>query len=111
MKLQAVILLISVLVYTTEQIKIPLMVSGNHSKMMCCKAKMKCHKKMPKKPTNNCDGNSCINCPLANVFTLQSISNNNVLIPQFKKEFIPLKTDLVSGVLFQSMAPSCCFLT
>ena len=105
MKLQAFILLISVLVYTTEQVKIPFMVSSNHNKMMCCKAKMKCHKKMANKPANNCDGNSCINCPLGSVFTLRSISINSVLIPQFKKEFGPLKTDLVSGVYFKVWRP------
>ena len=105
MKLQAIILLTSVLVYTTEQVKIPLMVSGNRSKMMCCKAKMKCHKKMSNKPANNCDGNSCINCPLGNVFTFRSIAHNIVNIPQFKKKFVSLKTDLVSGVYSKVWRP------
>jgi hypothetical protein len=105
MKLQALIIFLSILVYTTEQVKIPLMVGSNHNKMMCCKAKMKCHKKMTNKPTNNCDGSNCINCPLGNIFTLQSISSTSVFIPQFKKEFVPLKTNLVSGVYWKVWRP------
>jgi hypothetical protein len=104
-KLQAIIISICIIAYTTEQIKIPLTIGSNHSKMMCCKAKMKCHKKMSNKPANSCDGNNCMNCPLGNIFTLQSINNTSIIIPQFKKEFIPLKTTLVLGVNWQVWRP------
>jgi len=105
MKIQAIIISICIIAYTTEQIKIPLTIGSDHSKMMCCKAKMKCHKKMNNKPSKSCDGNNCINCPLGNIFTLQSTNNTSILISQFKKEFIPLKTTLVSGVNWQVWRP------
>ena len=100
MKLRVIILLIPILVYTTEQIKIPLMIGSKCSKIMCSKAKMKCHKKMANKPANNCEGNSCVNCPLANVFTFRSVAGNAVVISQLKMEYVPLKTDLLCGIYF-----------
>ena len=81
------------------------MVNNHHNKTMCCKAKMKCHKKMTDKPGNNCDGSSCINCPLGNLFTSQSINNTGIVTLQFKKEFLPLKTDVVSGVYWKVWRP------
>jgi hypothetical protein len=105
MKIQAIIMSICIIAYTTEQIKIPLTIGSNHSKMMCCKAKMKCHKKMNNKPSNSCDGNNCINCPLGNIFTLQSINNTTFFKPHFEKEFIALKISLVSGVNWQVWRP------
>lgn len=105
MKLQAIIISICIITYTTEQIKIPLAIGSNHNKTMCCKAKMKCHKKMADKPVKSCDDNNCINCPLANIFTLQSINDTSIIIPQFSKEFVPLKTSLVSGVNRQVWRP------
>lgn len=105
MKLQAIIISVCIITYTTEQIKIPLALCNNHSKMMCCEAKKKCHKKMADKPVKNCDGNNCINCPLSNIFTLQSINNTINIGIQFKKEFIPLKTTLVTGVNWQVWRP------
>lgn len=105
MKFNAFILLISVLVYATEQIKIPLVIS-KPQKISCCKAKLKCHKKMSDKTSGGCEGNSCINCPLGSTFPFQSVSNSTTtIIPQFKKEFVPLKTKLVSGFYFKVWRP------
>lgn len=105
MKLHAFILLMSILVYTTELVKIPLIAGSNQHKTMCCKAKMKCPKKMPGKGADNCDGNNCINCPLGNIFTLQSISAGGVVMAGFKKEFVPLKTNIVPGVYSKVWRP------
>jgi hypothetical protein len=105
MKLQAFIISICIIAYTTEQVKIPLAMSSTQSKTICCKAKVKCHKKMTDKPVKSCEGNNCINCPLGNIFTLQLINNTVIGIPPFKKEFVPLKTPLVSGVDWQVWRP------
>jgi hypothetical protein len=56
-------------------------------------------------PGNNCDGSSCINCPLGNLFTSQSINNMGILILQSEKEFAPLKTNLVSGIHWKVWRP------
>ncbi len=105
MKLHAIIISICIIAYITEQIKILSTIDSNSSKMVCSKEKMKCHKKMNNKPSNSCNGNNCINCPLSNTFTLQSINNTSIIIPQFEKEFVTLKTSLVSGITWQVWRP------
>jgi len=104
MKVQALIIFLSILVYATEQVSVPLMISSP-KKMTCCMAKMKCHKKMADKTPKNCEGMNCINCPLANTFPLQSMNNEAIIIPPYNKEFVPLKTNLVSGVYWKVWRP------
>ena len=96
MKFNAFIILISVLVYATEQVKIPLIIS-KPQKVSCCKEKLKCHKKMSDKPSGSCEENSCLNCPLTTTFVIVPINITTTIVSQFTNEFVPLKTKLVSG--------------
>lgn len=60
---------------------------------------------MADKPVKSCEGNNCINCPLANIFTFESINNVVISKPRFKKEFVPLETTLLPGVNWQVWRP------
>ncbi|KAA9041220.1 hypothetical protein FW778_04075 [Ginsengibacter hankyongi] len=99
MKLPAIIILLSILFYTAELVKIPLAIGSRHNdKTMCCKVKMKCHKKNNNKPVTTCDGSNCLNCPLGNFFTCHSISNTSVPVAQHNREFVSLKANVLPGV-------------
>ena len=108
MKFHALILSIAILVYMAENIQIPLMVSSP-KKATCCKKMMPCRERMKMNHKMNdtskpCDGNSCVNCPFINVFTLQPLYSD-ILIQPVKKNFYPMEMNIVPGVYWQVWRP------
>ena len=103
MKLQAIILALTIVTYVTENTRIPLVIKSN-DKEMCCKAKMKMHKKTNSKPAK-CNNNSCINCPLINTFTFHPFLSADIITVQFSNKFYPLETKTVTGVYWKVWRP------
>jgi hypothetical protein len=108
MKFHALILSIAILVYIAENVQIPLMATG-HKKVTCCKKMMSCKERMKmghnmNDKSNSCGGNSCVNCPFVNVFTLQPLYSD-ILIQPAKKYFYPMETNIVPGVYWQVWRP------
>ena len=70
---------------------------------MSCKEKMQMQHKMNDKP-KPCDGNSCVNCPLINTFTVQALYTASIFHP-VKSSFHAMEIKTVSGIYRQVWRP------
>jgi hypothetical protein len=103
MKITAFILLVSFASYFTEIIQIPLFLNESPSKTLRC-SKMKidnCMKmrnkgKSDKGNSHNCNGITCLDCPLCYI-SIPVYYNNNVIVHiQSKKTYSTSKSNWIS---------------